>query len=228
MSVAFAALARGMRGVSLSGALAGAATCFLLYAGAGPGGFLALASVFVLAWTTTRWGYQRKKALGAAEKHDGRTASQVLANLGVAAACAVLYATDAGKPAFLLAMAAALSEAAADTVSSEVGQACSARARLVTNWESVPAGTDGGISLPGTAAGVCGAVLVSLVCALSSLLPWKWLSLSAGAALVGMLVDSVLGATLERRRGLTNDQVNFLSTLVAALLAWVAAVSLFA
>ena len=50
-------------------------------------------------------------------------------------------------PAFLLAMAAALSEAAADTVSSELGQALGRTPRLITTWRPVPAGTDGGVSL---------------------------------------------------------------------------------
>jgi uncharacterized membrane protein len=33
-----------------------------------------------------------------------------------------------------------------------------------------------------------------------------------------MFADSYLGAWLERRRRLNNDQVNFLSTIIAALL----------
>ena len=56
---AFTAIARYIRGVSRSGALAGALACFLLYACAGPGAIIALLSVFVLAWVTTRFGSQR-------------------------------------------------------------------------------------------------------------------------------------------------------------------------
>ncbi len=216
VTLAFSALARWIRGVSPSGAIAGAIVCFLLYAGAGPGAFAGLVSVFALAWITTRLGYQRKQRLGTAEKQDGRTASQVLANLGVAASCAALYAASQGKAIFLLATAAALSEAAADTVSSELGQASSEKARLITTWEQVPAGTDGGVSLIGTLAGIAAATLVSLVCVLTGLLAWKWLGTSVAAAVLGMVADSYLGAWLERRQLLNNDSVNFLSTLVAA------------
>ena len=216
VTVAFSALARWIRGVSPSGAVAGAIVCFLLYAGAGPGAFAALVSVFALAWITTRLGYQRKQRLGTAEKQDGRTASQVLANLGVAASCAALYAASHGKAIFLLATAAALSEAAADTVSSEVGQASSEKARLITTWEQVPAGTDGGVSLVGTIAGIVAAALVSLVCVATGLLPWKWLGPSVAAAVLGMVADSYLGAWLERGHVLNNDSVNFFSTLIAA------------
>ncbi|MBZ5704055.1 MAG: DUF92 domain-containing protein [Acidobacteriia bacterium] len=218
VTAAFTVLARWVRGVSRTGAVAGAVVCFLLYLGAGPGAFLALVSVFALTWITTHLGYQQKQKLGTAEKREGRTASQVLANLGVAAACAGVYAVSA-RPVFLLAIAAALAEAAADTVSSELGQATSEKARLITTWEEVPAGTDGGISLTGTLCGIAAAAIVSAVCTLSGLVPWRWFAVALTAGVVGMLADSFLGAWLERRHVLNNDAVNFLSTLAAAAVA---------
>jgi uncharacterized protein (TIGR00297 family) len=220
LTLAFATLARSMRGVTNWGALAGAVSCFVLYLGGGPGGFAALITVFSLAWVTTRIGYQRKQKLGIAERREGRKASQVLANLGVAAACSALSLVGPHRALFLLAMAAALSEAAADTVSSELGQAFGDKPRLVTNWRSVPPGTDGGVSLIGTSAGVVAAGIVSSVCVLSGLLTWRWLPVSAGAAVLGMVADSFLGAWLERRRLVNNDSVNFLGTLIAALAAF--------
>jgi uncharacterized protein (TIGR00297 family) len=216
VTVAFTALARWLRGVTRSGAAAGAVVCFLLYAGAGLGAFLGLVSVFALTWITTRWGYQRKQRLGTAEKRDGRRASQVLANLGLAGVCALFHSISRGQAIYLLAMAAALSEAAADTVSSELGQAIGQQARLITNWKPVPAGTDGGISPAGTFAGIAAATVVSSVCGLSGVLPWRWLVISILSGVAGMLADSYMGAWLERRRLLNNDSVNFLGTLVAA------------
>ena len=220
LTLAFTVLARRMRGVTNSGAIAGAASCFVLYLGGGVGAFAALITVFGLAWITTRLGYRRKQELGTAEPWEGRKASQVLANLGVATACAPLYVLSHNRAAFLLAMAAALSEAAADTVSSELGQAFSERARLITNWRLVPAGTDGAVSLVGTLAGIVAAAIVSSVCVLGGLLPRRGLAISAAAAILGMLVDSFLGAWLERRRLVNNDSVNFLGTLVAAAAAF--------
>ena len=223
LTLAFAALARWLRGVSSSGAIAGAAVCFVLYAGAGSGAFAALVAVFALTWVSTRLGYQRKRKLGTAEKLDGRTALQVLANLAVAAICAGLFAVTSKNPAFLLAASAALSEAAADTVSSEVGQARNARARLITTWEQVPPGTDGGVSWTGTFAGMAAASVVSLVCVLTGMVPLKWLGFSIAAAAAGMTADSYLGALLERRNLLNNDAVNFLGTLIAAAAAFLIA-----
>jgi uncharacterized protein (TIGR00297 family) len=223
LTLAFTLIARGMRGVTNWGALAGAVSCFVLYLCGGPGAFAALITVFALTWITTRLGYQRKQKLGTAERREGRKASQVLANLGIATVCAALSALGHSRALFLLAMAAAFSEAAADTVSSELGQAFSQKARLVTTWSLVPPGTDGAVSIVGTLAGVLAAGIVSSVCVLGGLLPWQWIGIAAGAAVVGMIADSFLGAGLERRHLVNNDSVNFLSTLVAALTAfWLA------
>src|ERR1051325_18154 len=141
VTVLFALLARTMRGVSFSGAVAGGVVCFVLYASAGGAAFIMLVLLFTLTWAATRLGYQRKQKLGTAEKKEGRTAAQVFANVGAAAACAAAYWWR-GNSLFLLAMCAALAEAAADTVSSEIGQTSSREARLITNLRKVPAGTN--------------------------------------------------------------------------------------
>ena len=220
VTIAFAVLARAIRGVTTSGAIAGALVCFLLYSIAGPGAFAALVSVFVLAWITTRLGYSQKEKLGTAEKGEGRTASQVLANLGVAAICAVFFAFSAKNFSYLLAACAALAEAAADTVSSEFGQAFRQQARLITTGELVPAGTDGGVSLAGTLAGAVAAAIVAGVSVFTGVIPKTWFVLCVLAAFAGMLFDSLLGALLERRHLLNNDAVNFLSTAFAAAAAF--------
>jgi len=58
-----------------------------------------------------------------------------------------------------------------------------------------------------------------VVCVLGGLLPGKWLGISAAAAVVGMVADSYLGASLQRRGMLNNNSVNFLSTLLSAVAA---------
>ena len=222
LTLVFAALARWLRGVTNSGAVAGAVCCFVLYVGAGPTAVVGLIAVFALAWITTRLGYHRKQKLGVAERREGRNAFQVLANLGVATACAAVLIlaqgiSGNGRIIWLVALSAALSEAAADTVSSEVGQALGEKPRLITSWKTVPAGTNGAVSLMGTLAGVAAAGIVSSVCFLGGLVPVHGLLVSVGSAVFGMVVDSFLGAVLERRGLLNNDSVNFLSTLVSAV-----------
>ena len=215
LTLAFTAAARFVRGVTWSGAVAGAAVSFLLFLGAGSGAFLTLISVFVLTLLATRLGYSHKKRLGVAQQKDGRTASQVLANLGVAAAMVLIFQIHSHR-VFLLACVAALAEATADTVSSEIGQTRSSMARLITTWKSVPAGTDGGITLVGTLAGVFAALAVSAVASSVRLVTWPDMVIIICAATFGMFFDSWLGAWLERRALLNNDHVNFLGTLAAA------------
>jgi uncharacterized protein (TIGR00297 family) len=117
----------------------------------------------------------------------------------------------------MVAFGAALAEAAADTVSGEIGQALGGAPRLVTNWRPVVAGTDGAISVAGTVTGAAAAVLVGLTCVLTGVLDWHHVLICAGAGMFGMIADSLLGATLERRGALGNNAVNFISTGVAAL-----------
>jgi uncharacterized protein (TIGR00297 family) len=217
VTVAFAGVGHLVRGVSRSGAIVGGMVCFVLFACTGPGAFAALFSVFAVTWLATRMGRARKLRLGTAERGEGRTASQVLANLGVATLCAAMFGWE-GDAHFLLAMAAALAEAAADTVSSECGQARSEDAHLITTFERVPAGTNGGITWVGTLAGAGAALLVSSVCLLTGV-PTHWIWIPAVSGVLGMLADSFLGALVERRGWMGNDAVNFTSTAIAATIA---------
>jgi uncharacterized protein (TIGR00297 family) len=220
ITIAFASLAWKIRGVSFSGAIAGGVICFVLILGNGIPAFVGLVTVFILAWASTRIGYRKKLQMGTAENKTGRKASQVLANLSIAAACALLHLLHPkfvahGSEIFSVGMVAAFSEAAADTVSSELGQLQS-RARLITNWQIVPAGTDGGVSLLGTFAGVIAALIVSSICFVMRLVSGHGAMIALSVAIIGMLADSLIGALFERRRLLNNDAVNFLGTLIAA------------
>ncbi len=217
VTTAFAVAARILRSVSSSGAIAGAVVTFLLWI-AWPPLFLVELTVFVLTSAGTRAGYHRKQRLGTAEKREGRSASQVLANLAVASASALL-ATYLHQPLLMFACAGALAEAAADTLSSEMGQAVGAEPVLLTTFQPVPVGTDGGVSGPGTLAGIAAALVVSGVSVLTRTIPGYGLAIATIAAVCGMFFDSLLGATLERRRVPNNDQVNFSSTFLAAALA---------
>jgi uncharacterized protein (TIGR00297 family) len=185
-------------------------------------------AVSVLTWTATRMGRGQKERLGTAERREGRTASQVAANLGVAAIASdellQSWLTDTGwfsritsapLPLFAVGLAA-LAEAAADTVSSEVGQVLGGRPRLITTLDQVEPGTDGAISLAGSLAGVAAAGIVAAAgtIALRGDMPMFWISCAGGV--FGLGFDSLLGATLERRGWLNNDAVNFLSTVSAA------------
>jgi uncharacterized protein (TIGR00297 family) len=112
-----------------------------------------------------------------------------------------------------------MAEAAADTASSEIGEAVSERARLITTFQFVPSGTDGGITLLGSLAGAIASLAVAGCCAAVRLIPASALWSVSLAGFVGMLLDSFLGAVLENRKVLNNDTVNLLGTFSAAVIA---------
>jgi uncharacterized protein (TIGR00297 family) len=120
----------------------------------------------------------------------------------------------------LIAALAALAEAATDTVASEIGQYRGPDARLITTWERVPPGTDGGITVPGSIAGLAAGLVIAVVATVGGMLPQAQLWIPATAGFAGMLIDSILGATLQRRGWISNQAVNFFATLAAAGLAY--------
>lgn len=184
--------------------------------------------VSLLAWACTRIGRARKEQLGVAERRNGRGAAQVAANLGAAALICSDFAESsmssfhwfAGfrpeQAALFVAGLAALAEAAADTVSSEVGQAFGGRPRLITTLRRAEPGSDGAISIAGSLTGIAAAAAVAAAGAYALRLPRISFEIAWAGGVGGLILDSVLGATFERLGWLNNDGVNFLSTIGAA------------
>jgi uncharacterized protein (TIGR00297 family) len=188
-------------------------------------------AVSLLAYFATRMGRAQKECLGTAEERHGRAASQVAANLGVAALVLTQNfqswlidshwfsrGTLAPVPIFAVGLAG-LAEAAADTVSSEIGQVLGGRPRMITTLRTADPGVDGAISIAGTLAGIAAGVIVALAGTLALRGDASLFWISTAGAIFGLLFDSLLGATLERRGWLNNDAVNFLSTAGAAAFA---------
>ncbi|HEX3570528.1 MAG TPA: DUF92 domain-containing protein [Acidobacteriaceae bacterium] len=189
-------------------------------------GLSPLILLFVLTHAATRFRQSRKQS-SQRKEHRGRNAAQVIANLGIAAFVSLEYFwifphPPRGAiqpfifPASEATMIAALAEATADTVSSEVGQAIGGRPYLLPGFRSVEAGTDGAISAIGTMAGIGAASVVAL--AGIPALGFDCIDVMhvIFAAMSGFFLDSLLGATLERRGWIGNDGVNFASTFFAA------------
>lgn len=224
VTVLFATLAYVLRGVNLTGAAAGLIATFPLTLAGGLPMFGAVLLVFVLTYLATRFRRQRKNELQISERGRGRDGAQVLANIGVAAMAATLSQLTPWRATLLAASIAALAEAAADTVSSEMGKALARNARLVTSWQLVPAGTDGAISAYGTVLGICAAALVCVEAVATGILHPRHAASAMMAAIGGMFIDSFLGATLEARGWIRNNGVNLVSTacsvMIAVILVW--------
>jgi uncharacterized protein (TIGR00297 family) len=180
----------------------------------------ALITLFVLTWAATRFGRTKKQRMGVAEDKRGRNAAQVAANLGVSGLGAAFALTHPMLGEFCAVfVVAALAEATADTLASELGEVLGGPPLLLTTLVRVAPGTDGAISLAGTFAGTVGAVLVVLVAASTLGFGLRDAVCAGVGAVGGLFFDSLLGATAERRGWLNNDAVNLLSTLAAALIA---------
>jgi uncharacterized protein (TIGR00297 family) len=183
---------------------------------------------------------------GIVTKGGARDATQVLANGGVFALCALCTVAADPTSARMLAVAAAgaLAAATADTWATEIGTLFAGTPRALLTLRPVPVGTSGAISVPGTAAMLAGALLIALAARALALTDALAAVAVGGAA--GAMADSLVGATLQERRwcdacargterhvhdcgaptrlagGLTivdNDAVNLLATLVGAVVA---------
>lgn len=188
-------------------------------------------AVVALSFITTHLGSGKKARLGVAEDKHGRYPAQVAANLGIAAIASSEFfqswlidshgfanTTRVPMPLFAIALAA-LAEAAADTASSEFGQVFGGCPRMITTLRLVNPGVDGAVSLAGTLAGVAAAAIVAAVGTLALSGDRTMFIIGCAGGIVGLLFDSLLGATLEKQAMLNNDAVNFLSTTAAAVFA---------
>lgn len=185
---------------------------WLIFAGAGYVGELQLLTFFVLSVLATRHG----RALKGKAHGERRDAFQVFANGGVAAIIAVFAMIDYNHTElYTLMIAGSLAAAIADTLSSELGMVYGKNTFNILTFKKEPKGLDGVISVEGTLIGAAGAFIIAVIYMWDRSL---WVITVAGVG--GNVVDSVLGATLERKGIIGNNVVNFLNTLAGALIAF--------
>jgi uncharacterized protein (TIGR00297 family) len=222
LSATFSAMGLALlsRKIDLAGTLIGGLIAFSLFLGGGFPAMGLLLAFFVLGSWASHWKKAQKITLGLAQENEGmRSARHAIANAGTAAVCGLLaWLFPAQSEIWLFALAASLASATGDTFSSELGNLLGRRYWDLLSFQPGKRGADGVISLEGTLAGLGGSTVIALLAASQLGSAWQIL----GVALIGLagnLMDSLLGATLQRRTWLSNDQVNYASTLFAALIA---------
>ena len=196
----------------------------ILWGCLGPAGWAVVVAYLALGSLVTRLGYRRKRAQGLAEGRGGRRGPENVwgsALVGTVLALLVPLTPAGWTPLLLLGFAASFAAKLADTFGSEIGKRWGRHTFLITSLRPVPAGTEGAISLEGTLASLVGSALMATVMVLGGLIVgWSAWGLVSLVGLVATLAESLLGATLQTTRPwLSNEVVNGLQTLLAALLA---------
>lgn len=187
--------------------------------------FTSLLVFFLTSSRATKFRKEQKRKIeGKAYQEGGRRNwLQVLCNGGVATELALLYLIDVGSADLPLdfraeyraswlasAVLGALACCNGDTWASEIGSVWSdGSPRLITTWRKVPKGTNGAVSVVGVLVSALGGLLVGvgyyltvLATASASSLgrsPQQGYAIVVGglAGLLGSLLDSVLGATIQ-------------------------------
>ena len=211
----------------------------LLWGCLGLRGWLAVVLYLALGSLVTRLGFRTKQARGLAEGRGGARGPENVwgsAATGALLAMAAVLTPPSWQPLLLLGFAASFAAKLADTCGSEIGKRWGRHTVLITSLRPVPPGTEGAISLEGTAASLAGsglmaALMLGLGLGAGSSVSTSSVSSSAvnpGAVwllitLVGLaatLIESLIGASAQQRWGwLSNELVNALQTAIAAVLA---------
>lgn len=233
------------RFLTRSGAIATFLLAVVIYGAGSMQWAVPIITFFVLSSILSKYGRLHKKAFDQVfEKSSTRDWGQVLANGGVAGTIAILsglFPLIDFYPLYLGALAAVT----ADTWGTEIGVLTKGKTVSVLSFKSVEPGTSGGISGYGTVGGAIGAAVV----ALSGYLWYTELRTAlfvVVGGMVGSLVDSLLGATLQAQFSCTicgksterrlhcdrptqlssgvdwigNDVVNGMCSLVGAVVVW--------
>jgi len=222
VNAGFAWLAVRSKSIDRLGALSAILIGTIITAGFGLPGFALMAGFFLIGSTVTKLGYAKKKSLGIAQEKGGaRGWRNAFANGGIPALLALFGLLSQGemRTAYLIAYAAAVATAAADTCSSEIGKAYGKRTFLITTFRPVPAGTEGAISAEGTLGGLFGALFISSLGVLTGLFGARGALVVALAGFLGALAESVIGTVAEKRGWLDNHALNALNTAIGATFA---------
>jgi uncharacterized protein (TIGR00297 family) len=129
---------------------------------------------------------------------------------------------------YVLGFVASFATKLSDTFASEIGKAYGKTTFLITTLERVEPGTEGAISAEGTAASLVGGASLSIYGWLVGMISAKGVPISILAAFIATNIESVLGATLQGKgnlKWLTNDVVNFINTLIGAIVAILAGIA---
>lgn len=176
-----------------------------------------LMAVFTIAgFFATMNGIRRKEKAGLQEGAHGERTWRNVAGVGIPPCiAAVLWCAgilDAAQ--FTVFFVSTIAVAGADTIASEIGVRDS-RVYLITTFERVEPGVNGGVSLLGTASSTVAALLISVLgwFVIQESLDWLLL-IPFAMGVLGNILDSVFGAVLENRGRISKYANNCSTALI--------------
>ena len=179
--------------------------------------FLALLTFVVLGVLATRYRYEEKRKKGIAQSNGGvRGWGNVLGN-GLAVVLFLLLEKLSMMDVFWAATFSAIATVNGDTLASELGKVFGKRPRLVTNLRPVKPGTNGAISLAGEFFALLGVLAIALFALPLTAHKTEMLIAVVTGGFIGVNLDSLIGATLEKGGITDNNSTNFLASLLGGL-----------
>jgi len=222
IALGFSYFAYRLKTADIPGLFSAGLVGVLLIVFAGISWFLIMLAFFILGAMTTRYKMDYKKSLHVEEEKGGvRGYINVFAN-GLVSVCAAVGFGVTQHPVFIAAYVGSVATAAADTVAGEIG-VCFGKPLLITTFQPVPEGTNGGVSVIGEVAGLFGALFISLSAFLLGIADSSIFVAGVIGGFIGTNLDSLLGEVYENKKVWGNAGTNFLATLgggVATAFLW--------
>ena len=180
---------------------------------AGANWLLLIILFLIMSLLATKYSKKYKMSLG--EFEGRRTSKNVISN-GVVAC--FMAAFGGYYMPFVGGFIGAIATATADTMASEIG-VLDKHPKLITTFQSVDPGTNGAVSVLGTAVGMAGAAIIGIAAYFLGIVsnPLSAIMVSLISGTVGCFMDSILGAIFENKGLITNEHVNLMATIVGAI-----------
>ena len=190
--------------------------------------FLLLLTFYLLGGGFTNYKYGYKQSLGIAQGKGGaRGYKNVFSNSLVAIVASIGYTIfPHAANIFLYIYLGSVATATGDTLASEIGTTYKGKPRMITTLKEVEPGVDGGVSSLGEIAAIFGSMVIALFALLVGVIEIDQYCLIgmliiAISGFVGTNIDSLLGATMQKRGILSNNGVNLAATIAGGVVAGV-------